>query len=134
MDFQINNMGATISGVKNTDGTYKVITQGTKCGSKPIVENMSAQEVAQKYGKFLDKTPTTDVFQKSKLMDVVTQINDYNCKINPYMAMMHYQQENFKNAIDFIKTGELPSSDMGHTMATWNPAYAWMLYNTEKQH
>ena len=39
-----------------------------------------------------------------------------------------------KNAIDFMKTGELPSSDMSHTMAAWNPTYAWMLYNTENRH
>ena len=64
-DFQINNIGATITGYNNGNGTYTVITQGSKMGSEPTVEVLKAEEVGQRYGKYLDKTPSEDTFQKA---------------------------------------------------------------------
>ena len=64
-DFQINNIGATITGYNNGNGTYTVITQGSQLGSEPTVEVLKAEEVGQRYGKYLDKTPSQDTFQKA---------------------------------------------------------------------
>ncbi|MBQ4646231.1 MAG: hypothetical protein IJB79_02670 [Candidatus Gastranaerophilales bacterium] len=61
-DFQINNIGATIYGKDNGNGTYTVTTQGSKMGSEPTTKLMDAQEVGQKYGKYLSKTLTEDIF------------------------------------------------------------------------
>ena len=102
-DFQINNIGATIYGKDNGNGTYTVITQGSKMGSEPTVKVMDAQEVGQKYGKYLDKTPSEDTFCPCCQND---ENNKADYATNPYYVDMKanavYDPEKASPKIDYI--------------------------------
>ncbi len=67
-NFTIHNIGATIQGQKNSDGTYTVTTKGSHVNAKPVVKTMSEQEVMEKYGSSLERTPSKDFFEKANKM------------------------------------------------------------------
>lgn len=87
--YTINTMGATITGTKNVDGTYTVVTQGSKEGSKPTEQIMSESVFAEKYGKYLD--------------DAQFQISNIGCTI--------YGSKNEDGTYTIIKQGSLAGAE-----------------------
>lgn len=73
-DFTIYNMGATIQGSKNNDGTYSVTTQGSRIDSKPTTKIVKEKDIFNDYN--LERTPQKDVFVRTtNPQDIDTQYN-----------------------------------------------------------
>ena len=87
--YTINTMGATITGTKNVDGTYTVVTQGSKEGAEPTEQIMSESVFAEKYGKYLD--------------DAQFQISNIGCTI--------YGSKNEDGTYTIIKQGSLAGAE-----------------------
>ena len=102
-DFHIQNIGATVRGFDNGDGTYTVITEGSKQGSKPSIVTMEAREVGQKYGKYLNKTLEKDIFSPSSsyINDPIKQaVKDITA---PYYALNEQDVKKYERMVNVLE-------------------------------
>lgn len=130
-DFIINNIGATIKGYDNGDGTYTITTKGSKIDSKPTAKVLAEDEVKEKFGDKVNlKQDTFDRKLGGKLADTVNGVAGVTdvfvrpfIEYNPLMNNLKVLDAYANGGID--KAQEISGENIRKMFDPRNP-YLWL--------